>query len=154
MKANALPSLRSVAALGLTLLAASAPPARPAAAPSGELEKLRLLPPVLIQGREGDTLANRMRHYKVEAVSVAVIQDFRVLWTEARGWADREAKIPATTTTLFQAGSISKPVAAAGILRRVEAGELRLDRDVNAYLKSWKVPDNAFMAREKVTLER
>jgi CubicO group peptidase (beta-lactamase class C family) len=144
--------LQSVAvslACALSTLAAGASETRPR-----ELDRLRLLPPVVLRGEKGYSLEERMRHYKVEAVSVAVIRDFRVLWTEARGFADREAKEPATTRTLFQAGSISKPVAAAGVLREVEAGKLLLDRDVNEYLKSWKLPENEFTAKQKVTLER
>lgn len=144
--------LQSVAvslACALSALAAGASETRPR-----ELDRLRLLPPVVLKGEKGYSLEERMRHYKVEAVSVAVIRDFRVLWTEARGFADREAKEPATTRTLFQAGSISKPVAAAGVLREVEAGKLLLDRDVNEYLKSWKLPENEFTAKQKVTLER
>jgi CubicO group peptidase (beta-lactamase class C family) len=123
-------------------------------APPSHLDKLRLLPPVLIKGEAGYSIDERMRHHKVEAVSVAVVKDFRIVWTEARGFADREARVPATTATLFQAGSISKPVAAAGVLRRVEKGELQLDRDVNEYLKSWRVPDNELTAKQKVTLAR
>jgi CubicO group peptidase (beta-lactamase class C family) len=121
---------------------------------SSQLDRIRLLPPVLLKGEKGYSLEERMRHYKVEAVSVAVIRDFRVLWTEARGFADREAKEPATPQTLFQAGSISKPVAAAGVLREVEQGKLLLDRDVNEYLKSWKLPETELTAKQKVTLER
>src|SRR5713226_7121154 len=144
--------LRRVAvslACALSALAAGASETRPR-----ELDRLRLLPPVVLKGEKGYSLEERMRHYKVEAVSVAVIRDFRVLWTEARGFADREAKEPATTRTLFQAGSISKPVTASGVLREVEAGKLLLDRDVNEYLKSWKLPENEFTAKQKVTLER
>jgi hypothetical protein len=48
----------------------------------------------------------------------------------------------------------SKPVTAAGGLWLVEHGKLALDSDVNLELKSWKVPDNQFTAREKVTLRR
>ncbi len=128
------------------LLAASTPP--------GHLEHLRLLPPVVLRGEKGWSLEERMRHYKVEAVSVAVFRDFRVVWTEARGFADRETKQPATPDTLFQAGSISKPVAATAVLRKVEAGELDLGRDVNAYLKSWKLPESPAAAGKKATLER
>ncbi len=61
---------------------------------------------------------------------------------------------PVTDATLFQAGSISKPVAAMGALRLVEQGTLSLDEDVNTKLKSWKVPENEFTATEKVTLRR
>lgn len=49
----------------------------------------------------------------------------------------------------FQAGSLSKPVAAYAALRLVEAGELELDRDVNECLVSWQLPDG-----EGVTLRR
>jgi len=124
-----------------------------AGAPPSHLEKLRLLPAVLIKGDPGWSIDERMKNFKVEAVSGAVFKDYQVLWTEARGLADREAGIPATTDTLFQAGSISKPVAAAAVLKRVEKGELALDRNVNDYLKSWKLPDNELTAKRKVSLE-
>jgi CubicO group peptidase (beta-lactamase class C family) len=55
---------------------------------------------------------------------------------------------------MFQAASISKPVAATAMLRLVEEGKLNLDQDVNAYLTSWKVPENQFTAQHKVTLRR
>jgi CubicO group peptidase (beta-lactamase class C family) len=56
--------------------------------------------------------------------------------------------------TLFQAGSISKPVAAVGALSLVEKGQLALDESVNQKLKSWKVPENEFTKTEKVSLRR
>jgi len=59
-----------------------------------------------------------------------------------------------TPATLFQAASISKPVAATAMLRLVERGTLNLDTNVNRYLTSWKVPDNKFTATAKVTLRR
>jgi CubicO group peptidase (beta-lactamase class C family) len=59
-----------------------------------------------------------------------------------------------TPETLFQAGSISKPVAATAALRLVEAGKLDLDQNVNARLRAWQVPENAFTAQQKVTLRR
>ncbi|HKG96001.1 MAG TPA: serine hydrolase domain-containing protein, partial [Gemmatimonadaceae bacterium] len=54
----------------------------------------------------------------------------------------------------FQAASISKPVAATAMLRLVERGALALDADVNRYLASWRVPETALTATEKVTLRR
>jgi CubicO group peptidase (beta-lactamase class C family) len=43
--------------------------------------------------------------------------------------------------TLFQAASISKPVAALVALRLVARGSLALDADVNQYLTAWQLPD-------------
>ncbi len=65
-----------------------------------------------------------------------------------------DSSTPVTTKTLFQAGSISKPVAATGALSLVEQGKLSLDDDVNKKLTTWKVPENEFTQTEKVTLRR
>ncbi len=111
-----------------------------------------LLPPVLIKGAPAWTLEERMRHYKVPGVSVAVIKDFKVEWARGYGVKDVETKEPVTERTLFQAGSISKPVAAMAALKKVEQGRLSLDEDVNRRLVSWKLPDNEFTAKKKVTL--
>ncbi len=111
-----------------------------------------LLPPVLVKGAPAWGIEERMRHYKVPAVSVAVVNDFKVEWAKAYGVADAETKEPATTKTLFQAGSISKSVAATVALNKVEKGKLSLDEDINNKLTSWKLPDNEFTAKKKVTL--
>ena len=115
-----------------------------------------LRPPVEIQGKPAArwTLAERMEHYKVPGVSIAVVEGGRISW--ARGFGVKEAGKPDSVTpaTLFQAASISKPVAATAMLRLVERGTLNLDTNVNRYLTSWKVPDNKFTAVEKVTLRR
>ena len=101
------------------------------------------------------SLADRMQFYKTPAVSVAMIDKGKIAWAKGYGTISFESNAPAVTAeTLFQAGSISKPVAAMGALLLVQQGKLSLDEDVNTYLKSWKVPENEFTATEKVTLRR
>ena len=100
------------------------------------------------------TIEERMRFYDVPAVSIAVIDDGRIAWARAWGEAEAGSGVPADTATLFQAASISKPVAALAAMRLVEQGRLALDEDVNARLTSWRVPENAHTATEKVTLRR
>jgi CubicO group peptidase (beta-lactamase class C family) len=95
-----------------------------------------------------------MQVCKVPGLSVAVIDGFKVDWAKGYGVAAPGAKSPVTVHTLFQAGSISKPVAAAGTLSLVERGKLALDENVNLRLKSWQVPDNQLTQRQKVTLRR
>src|SRR5439155_18584419 len=58
------------------------------------------------------------------------------------------------TTTLFLAGSISKPVFASGFLRLAEDRKISLDADINTLLKSWHLPESKFTEREKVTPRR
>jgi CubicO group peptidase (beta-lactamase class C family) len=95
-----------------------------------------------------------MELYKVPALSIAVIDDYKIVWAKGYGTIGTGSTSPVTTKTLFQAGSISKPVAATGALYLVEQGKLALDEDVNLKLKSWKVPENEFTKDQKVTLRR
>ncbi|MGJ5816327.1 serine hydrolase [Paludibaculum fermentans] len=99
-------------------------------------------------------IAERMAHYKVPGVSVAVIHGGRVEWARGYGQRDAGSGAPVTAETLFQAASLSKGVAASVAMRLVEQGKLSLDEDVNEKLRSWKVPENEFTKVEKVTLRR
>ena len=111
-----------------------------------------LLPSVLIKGSPGWTIQERMKRYKIPGVSIAVINDYKVEWARGYGLKDIETNEPVTTETLFQAGSISKPVAAMVALKKVEEGKITLDENINNKLTSWKLPDNEFTAKKKVTL--
>ena len=130
------------------LLSAAAPDPRIAQVENG------LRPPVLVEGDKTWTLAERMKHYGVEGVSIAIIRDSTIAWAKGYGLADAETKQPVTPDTLFQAASISKPVSAMGALVLVQDGKLSLTDDINKFLKGWKVPANAHTAKAPVTLER
>lgn len=111
-----------------------------------------LRPVVYFSGEKTWSLEERMKHYKVPAVSVTVIDDGKIAWTRVVGLADREAGIQADERTLFQAGSVSKPVAAFGAMRLVQDGTLTLLQPVNERLQAWKIPDNEFTAKQPITL--
>ena len=113
-----------------------------------------LLPAVLIKGEPVTTmtLAERMKNYNVKGVSIAVINNGRIEWAKGYGIRDADAGLPVTVDTIFQAGSVSKPVAAMAALKMVQDGKLRLDEDVNIKLVSWKMPENEFTNERKVTL--
>jgi CubicO group peptidase (beta-lactamase class C family) len=143
-----LPLLAGAVLAGSTIALAPPPDDRQTQVENG------LRPPVLLEGDKTWTLAERMKLYHVEGVSIAVIRDSKIEWARGYGMADAEAKQAVTTATLFQAGSISKPVAAMGALALVQEGKLALNTDINQYLKSWKVPANAHTAKAPVTLER
>ena len=142
--------LFGAAAALLAGLAAAVP------APDARIQQVEngLRPPVLIEGDKTWSIAERMKLYGVNGLSIAVIRDSKIEWAKGYGIADVEEKKPVTPETLFQAGSISKPVAAMGALVLVQEGKLSLTADVNTYLKSWKLPSNEHTAKAPVTLER
>lgn len=111
-----------------------------------------LLTSVLVKGDPGRTIQERMKFYRVSGVSVAVIKDYKIEWAKGYGVKDVQTNEPVTTETLFQAGSISKSVAAMTALKRVEQGKIALDQNINDKLTSWKLPDNELTAKRKVTL--
>lgn len=112
-----------------------------------------LLPAVRIQGRDtAMALADRMAHYNVPGLSIAVINDGEIEWAAGYGVLDASSKVPVNEATVFQAASISKPVAVAAALRRVQDSTLDLDTDVNTWLSSWQLPSNEFTERQAVTL--
>ena len=92
-----------------------------------------------------------LAQFKVPAVSVAVIRDFKIDW--ARAWGVKNARTgeAATVDTLFQAASISKPVAAMASLRAVQDGRFTLDQDINSILKSWRLSPRPSSQDEIVT---
>ena len=99
-------------------------------------------------------ILDRMKYYNIPGVSVAVIDNGKIDWAKGYGIKETGGNDPVTPETLFQAASISKPVTALGTLQLVEKGILDLDSPVNDKLVSWKVPENEFSEKEKVTLRR
>ena len=115
-----------------------------------------LLPAVAIRSEPPQTMSitEGMKFHRVPGVSVAVINKGKVEWARGYGVLEAGGDRPVTPETLFQAASISKPVAAMAALAWVQRGALVLDEDVNCKLFSWKVPENDFTKKEKVTLRR
>ena len=108
---------------------------------------------VVLKGQEHatHTLADRMKELNVPGVSIAVIHNGKLEW--ARGFGVRSiGGPPVNPETMFQAGSISKPLAAMACLRLVQQGRLALDTDVNTYLTSWKLPSDRVRQGKPVTL--
>lgn len=101
-----------------------------------------------------ETVAAVMAKHKIPGLSLAIVDGGKIVQSRAYGVVIAGSHEPVRPDTLFMAGSISKPVTALGALRLVDAGKLSLDSDVNATLRTWRVPENEFTRREKVTVRR
>ena len=105
------------------------------------------------RGRPAQSLDERMRQLFTPGVSIAVIDDFDLVWAGDFGVRKRREGGGVSAETLFQAASISKPIFALAVMRLVKSGMLRLDADVNEYLLSWRVPDSGGW-RPRITLRQ
>jgi len=110
---------------------------------------------VIVEGQEerGRRLEDRMRELKTPGVAIAVVRAGKLDWAKGYGVVSPGGKA-VDTDTLFQAGSVSKPVAAVTSLVMVQDGTLSLDAPINTALKSWTLPANSFTQDSPVTLRR
>ncbi|MEM8898158.1 MAG: serine hydrolase domain-containing protein [Bacteroidota bacterium] len=115
-----------------------------------------LAPKIVLRGEGIDsalwTLEERMEAYHIPGVSMAFFDDGEIKWAKTYGTFSALDSTKLTAGTLFQAASISKPVAAIGALQLVEAGKIALDAPVNSYLQDWQIPENEFTEDRPVTL--
>lgn len=150
-----LPALRCAVAIALVCVSSRPDFAQQSAEVEQHIQRVTsgLIGGVVIKGEEHKThtLADRMKELNVPGVSVAVVHNGKIEW--ARGFGVRSiGGLPVNADTMFQAGSISKPVAALACLRLVQQGKLSLDTDVNTYLTSWKFPSDPPAQAKPITL--
>lgn len=97
------------------------------------------------------TLSERMKHYNVAGLSVAVIDNYQIVWAKGYGYADKKEGRKVTANTMFEPGSISKSLNAVGILYLAQQGKLDLYQDINQYLVNWKFPYDTVSHGKKIT---
>ncbi|HEX8409629.1 MAG TPA: serine hydrolase domain-containing protein [Thermoanaerobaculia bacterium] len=85
-----------------------------------------------IEGGRADVRAI-MEAQKAPGMSVAVLVDGKVVWSEGFGLADVEQNVAASAATRYRLGSVSKLFTAAVAARLAERGALDLDAPVSKY---------------------
>jgi CubicO group peptidase (beta-lactamase class C family) len=144
--------LRAVIALALLIAGLQTPP--PAQSRTAAGRQAAIEGPQAAAGANGLgalTIDELMTRFNVPGVSIAVIHDFEIHWAKGYGVADVETGASVNTETMFQAASISKPVAAMAVLRAVQDGLFTLDDDINTILTSWKLDGGEFTKDRPVT---
>jgi CubicO group peptidase (beta-lactamase class C family) len=115
--------------IALALLAAptfaqpSVPPAEPYKAAVAELEKL---------------IAHEVDDKRLPALSIALVDDQKVVWAAGFGFQDRAKKIPATAETVYRVGSVSKLFTDVAVMQLVEEGKIDIDAPVAKYIPEFK----------------
>ncbi len=82
-----------------------------------------------------------MEEDNVPGAQVAFVRDGQLLYERAFGVRNVWSRVPVTTETLFEAASLSKPVAAMAALQLTAEGRLPLDRDIGLGIEpAWLEP--------------
>ncbi|MDD2999622.1 MAG: serine hydrolase [Candidatus Riflebacteria bacterium] len=97
-------------------------------------------------------LKNILERHNVAGVSFAVLRDFHLTYAQCEGVINNESQEPLWPDSIFQGASISKVISAVLTMILVEKGKLELDKPVNKYLKSWKLPENKWTQKTPVTI--
>lgn len=93
-----------------------------------------------------DKIDDRVKMFMAErhipGAAVAVVKNGRVVRMKGYGVASLEFGVPVTTETVFEIGSVSKQMTAAGIMLLVQDGKVNLDERISKYLpntpEAWK----------------
>lgn len=98
-----------------------------------DAEVLPDLMPAALASHLEDLLPQLVARTHVPGVSMVIIRNARIVWQREFGVADRTSGSPVNTETIFEAGSMSKPVFAYVVMKLVEDGVLDLDRPLSSY---------------------
>lgn len=94
-----------------------------------------------------------LRDFSIPGAAVAIIEDGEIVLEKCYGYSDIEKGTLVDPTTGFNIGSISKTLAAWGIMKLVQDGQIELDAPAGKYLTRWKLPESEFDENE-VTIRR
>ena len=96
-------------------------------------------------------IEEHMSQIHVPAVALGVVNEQEILYARGFGTTSvEEGGVPISPRTLFQIGSVTKPLVGTAVMRLVEAGQLDLDQPLKAYVEwlRFSVP----RAEEQITL--
>ena len=108
-------------------------------------------PPVL--GAVRDFVIEKVERGIVPSLVVQVVRRGRPIWAEAFGFADLEARRPATLDSIYKIASISKPFTVSGLMTLVDEGRVDFDSPANLYLRGAQLRARRGSA-EQMTLRR
>lgn len=114
------------------LLASISATAQTTNLPAGKIEKIE------------KAITAAMSRQNIPGLSVAVVTEQKVRWSNGYGLSDLENFIPAKAATVYRLGSISKPITAIAVMQLVERGRLDLDAPIQKYCpafpqKQWPI---------------
>ena len=112
---------------------------------------IKLLPSVVFEGETlPQTIDARLAAHKIPGFSIAVIRKGELVWTQAWGnQSSNGGKL--ACDTLFQAGSLAKPVTVFAAFRMQQKNLINFDTNIEQYLSRYHLPSGAQTESNPVT---
>ena len=99
------------------------------------------------------TVEEVMELHGLKGLSVAVVEDYEIIWLDTWGVKEANTFDSLDTETAFSTASISKGVTATLLALLEDKGLIDLSAPVSKYLKRWQLPENEFTKDSPITLE-
>jgi CubicO group peptidase (beta-lactamase class C family) len=80
-----------------------------------------------------------MKRHNIQGLSIAIVDDQKIIWAQGFGYADLNNRIPAKPETIYPAGSIAKLFTVTAVLQLAEQNRIDLDQPLQAYLPEFSV---------------
>ena len=80
-----------------------------------------------------------MASANVTGLSIALVDDKGIVWSQGFGYADKQADVQATADTLYNTGSISKLFTATAAMQLAEQGKINIDQSLQKFLPNFSI---------------
>jgi CubicO group peptidase (beta-lactamase class C family) len=115
----------------LFLLVFTAPAAEPATLTAEQLAP--------IQYAVSELIRKEMKAQDVPGLSIALVEDQKILWAEGFGFANSARRVPARAETLYSVGGLSMLFTATAVLQLADQGTIDIDQPVKQYLPEFSI---------------
>lgn len=95
-------------------------------------------------------IEKEMADNNITGLSIALVDDQKLVWSSGFGYSDAEKKIPATPRTAYRMGSIAKIITATAAMQKAERGEMDIDRPLSDYLPDFSIKSR-FRSTDPIT---
>lgn len=119
------------ALLTLLLGGCSSAPIKPTTITRGDYQSTQTYLTELIQ--------YEMKKHNITGLSIALVDDQKVIWAQGFGYADKSKKLLAAPETVYRVGSVSKLFNATLAMQLAEQGKLDIDKPLQTYIPEFSI---------------
>jgi CubicO group peptidase (beta-lactamase class C family) len=84
-------------------------------------------------------IKKELKAKNITGLSIALVDDQRIVWAAGFGYADKANQVPATPETVYGVGSISKLFTATAAMQLAEQGKIDIDKPLQTYLPQFSI---------------